>query len=108
MGKQVMESGASCKECSFFHLGDAEQQLREASSATSEERVREKLENAVDAIYQSERRHLGPQYPEKARKTRELRKDIENGNTTIKEAIERINSLRSGLGSPISIESYRG
>lgn len=74
-----LESVVSCLICAWEHLGDAEQQLREAGSATpSSDRRRLKMKNAVDSIYQAERRHLVPQFQDLAIKARDVRKKVES------------------------------
>jgi len=94
------ESRSSCLKCSWEHLGDSEQQLREASSASpGSERLKTKLQNAIDGLYQAERRHLGPKYPELAAKVRSLRKMAEKGvfkgeEISTEQLISEIRSLR--------------
>jgi len=100
---QTEESRSSCLRCSWEHLGDSEQQLREASSASpSSERLKNKLRNAIDGMYQAERRHLGPKYPELAARTRSLRKMAEQGvfegkEVSTEEIISEIRDLREEI-----------
>ena len=55
-GAEPEESRSSCLRCSWEHLGDSEQQLREASSASpGSERLKNKLQNAIDGMYQAEK-----------------------------------------------------
>jgi len=102
-GVETEESRSSCLRCSWEHLGDSEQQLREASSASpGSERLRTKLQNAIDGLYQAERRHLGPKYPEMAAKVRSLRKVAERGvferkEISPEEIITKIRDLREEI-----------
>jgi len=102
-GAGTEESRSSCLRCSWEHLGDSEQQLREASSASpGSERLRTKLQNAIDGLYQAERRHLGPKYPEMAAKVRSLRKVAERGvfegkEVSPEEIITKIRDLRGEI-----------
>jgi len=97
------ESRSSCLKCSWEHLGDSEQQLREASSSSpGSERLRTKLQNAIDGLYQAERRHLGPKYPELAARVRSLRKVAEKGvfrgeEVSLEEIITKIRDLRGEI-----------
>jgi len=100
---ETEESRSSCLRCSWEHLGDSEQQLREASSASpGSERLKNKLQNAIDGLYQAERRHLGPKYPELAARTRSLRKMAEQGvfegkEISTEEIISEIRNLREEI-----------
>ena len=100
---QTEESRSSCLRCSWEHLGDSEQQLREASSASpGSERLKNKLQNAIDGMYQAERRHLGPKYPELAAKVRSLRKMAEEGvfegkEVSTEKIISEIQDLREEI-----------
>jgi len=101
--QETEESRSTCLKCAWEHLGDSEQQLREASSSSpGSERLRTKLENAIDGFYQAERRHLGPKYPETAARVRSLRKMAEQGvfegkEVPLEEIITKIRDLRGEI-----------